>query len=101
MLLEAAADSGGSSRSAEGVSDPSGIEQPPSTMAINAVAADAREPSRKALAKTSETGIAIMEEYPRAYAVLVACRAANCTDQILVLTKWPGAWGARIFVVPK
>jgi hypothetical protein len=70
-------------------------------MAINAVAADAREPSRKALAKTSETGIAIMEEYPRAYAVLVACRAANCTDQILVLTKWPGAWGARIFVVPK
>src|SRR6202163_3124639 len=99
MLLEAAADSGGSSRSAEGVSDPSGIEQPPSTMAINAVAADAREPGRKALAKTSETGMAIMEEYSRPYAVLVACRGAKCIDQIVLLAM-PSGWArrARIFL---
>src|SRR5882724_671964 len=103
MLFEAAADSGGSSRSAEGVSDPSVIEQPPSTMAINAVAADAREPSRKALAKTSETGLAIMEECSRAYAVLVACRAAKCIDQILLLAMAP-CWVRRawiFFVAPK
>ena len=99
LLLEAAADSGGFFRSAEGVSDPSGIEQPPSTMAINAVAADAREPGRKALAKTSETGMAIMEEYSRPYAVLVACRGAKCIDQIVLLAM-PSGWArrARIFL---
>jgi hypothetical protein len=30
-----------------------------------------------------------MEEYSRAYAVLVACRAANCIDQIVLLAMVP------------
>jgi hypothetical protein len=70
-------------------------------MAINAIAADAREPSRKALAKTSGIGTAMMEEYSRAYAVLVACRAANCIDQIVLLAmapcRGPGTLGFSLF----
>jgi hypothetical protein len=40
-----------------------------------------------------------MEEYSRAYAVLVACHAVNCIDQIVLpaMAPWPGTLGFSLF----
>jgi hypothetical protein len=56
------------------------IEQPQSVTATRAIGADRPGPKRKTPEKRWGTGKAIDAEHSRAYAVLVARRAAKCTS---------------------
>src|SRR5450759_2813341 len=77
----AAAAFGGSCLSGADDHDPRSKEQPLSVIASNAASAGARQTGRENPDKRERTGIAIYAEHSRAYAALVACRAAKSIVQ--------------------